>query len=97
MLIVWDGLPAHHSKATLAFLTSHAKDFAIEVLPSYAPELNPEEECNAMVKAAMKNLVPNSINELEAHARREFRRLQRQPQLIRSFFHHAGLGVARIM
>jgi transposase len=96
LLIVWDGLPAHHSKATLAFLASHAKNFAIEVLPGYAPELNPEEECNALVKAAMKNLVPDSIDELAAHARREFRRLQHQPELIRGFFHHAGLDVTQL-
>jgi transposase len=91
LLIVWDGLPAHHSKRMLAFLAAHRGDFAIAVLPGYAPELNPEEECNAMVKGAMRNVVPESIEELERHAKREFRRLQYQPKLIRSFFRHAGL------
>ncbi len=63
-------------------------------LPAYAPELNPEEQCNALVKRAMENALPGSVADLHRLARREFGRLQRRPEMIVSFFRHAGLSVA---
>jgi hypothetical protein len=50
LLVVWDRLNAHRSRATAAFIAAHAPDFAVADLPAYAPELNPEEQCNACVK-----------------------------------------------
>jgi transposase len=84
---------AHRAKAVMAFLAAHPRDFAVVWLPSYAPELNPEEQCNAVVKRALANALPDTLAELQALARREFRRLQRRPEMIRRFFKHAGLHV----
>jgi hypothetical protein len=77
----------------LPFIASHAQDYAVAYLPAYAPELNPEEQCNACVKRAMQNALPQSVADLHRLARREFRRLQRQPEMITSFFRHARLSV----
>jgi transposase len=93
LLVVWDRLNAHRSQATTAFLAAHPQDFAMDYLPAYAPELNPEEQCNACVKRAMENALPESVADLHRLARREFRRLQRRPEMIVSFFRHAGLSV----
>ena len=94
LLVVWDRLNAHRARATSDFIAAHAPDFAVAYLPAYAPELNPEEQCNAWVKRAMENALPGSIAALHQLARREFRRLQHQPDMIVSFFRHAGLSVA---
>ena len=91
LLLVWDRLNAHRSKQVQRFLAAHAPDVAVAYLPAYAPELNPEEQCNAWVKGAMANALPASVDELAAYARRSFRQLQRQPAMITHFFHHAGL------
>ena len=96
LLVVWDRLNAHRSRRTAAFLAAHARDFAVDYLPAYAPELNPEEPCNACVKHAMENALPGSVAELHRLARREFRRLQHQPALIASFFRHVGLSVTQL-
>ncbi|QRM33488.1 transposase [Microvirga sp. VF16] len=93
LLVVWDRLNAHRSQVTTAFIAAHARDFAVAYLPAYAPELNPEEQCNACVKRAMENALPESVADLHRLARREFVRLQRQPEMIVSFFRHAGLSV----
>lgn len=93
LLVVWDRLNAHRSQVTTAFLAAHPQDFAMDYLPAYAPELNPEEQCNACVKRAMENALPDSVEDLHRLARREFRRLQRRPEMIVSFFRHAGLSV----
>ncbi len=76
-----------------AFLAAHAADFVVAPLPAYAPEINPEEQCNAVVKRAMVNALANSVEELRAMARRQFRRLQYRPELIRHCFVHAGLDL----
>ena len=94
LLVVWDRLNAHRSRATTDFIASHAQDFVVAYLPAYAPELNPEEQCNALVKRAMANALPDSVDDLHRLARREFSRLQRRPEMIVRFFRHAGLSVA---
>lgn len=68
--------------------------FAVAYLSAYAPGLNPEEQRNAFVKRAMENALPDSVADLHRVARREFARLQRRPEMIVSFFRHAGLSVA---
>jgi transposase len=94
LLVVWDRLNAHRSRATIAFLAAHPQDYAAAYLPAYAPELNPEEQCNALVKRVMANALPGSVDDLHRLARREFSRLKRRPEMITSFFRHAGLSVA---
>ena len=94
LLVVWDRLNAHRSKLTSAFIASHSQDYAVAYLPAYAPELNPEKQCNACVKRAMENALPGSVADLHRLARREFCRLQSQPEMIVNFFQHAGLSVA---
>ena len=94
LLVVWDRLNAHRSKLTSAFIAAYPQDFAMAYLPANAPELNPEEQCNAFVKRAMENALPGSVADLHRLARREFARLQRRPEMIVRFFRHAGLSVA---
>jgi transposase len=95
LLVVWDRLNAHRAQKTAAFLARHARDFAVAFLPAYAPDLNPEEQCNAWVKRAMENALPRDIADLHRLVRRAFRRLQHRPDLIISCFRHAGLAVNR--
>jgi transposase len=93
LLVVWDRLNAHRSRATTAFIAAHPQDYAVAYLPAYAPELNPEEQCNAVVKRVMANALPGSVADLHRLARREFGRLTRRPEMIVTFFRHAGLSV----
>ena len=92
--VVWDRLNAHRSRATSGFIAAHPQDYAVAYLPAYAPELNPEEPCKALVKGAMANALPGSVADLHRLARPEFCRLQGQPEMIVSFFRHTGLSVA---
>lgn len=93
LLIVWDHLTAHRSREVRDFVAAHPADFHVEWLPGYAPELNPEEQCNNCVKLAMLNAVPRSVDELRHLARVNFMRLDHKPHLIDHFFRHAGLSV----
>jgi transposase len=94
LLVVWDRLNAHRAALVLALVAAHPRDYRLEFLPPYAPDLNPEELCNGAVKRALLNAVPGSVDDLHAAARRGFRRLAGRPDLLRSFFRHAGLSLA---
>ena len=93
LIIVWDHLAAHRKTCVRDFLAQHPKDFRVEWLPGYAPELNPEEQCNNCVKLAMLNALPDTDDALRRLARVTFQRLARKPHLLYHFFQHAGLSV----
>ena len=87
IIIVTDNSMTHISAMTKKFLEQNKNKLAVYLLPTYSPDLNPDEE----VWKYLKNV------KLEAHQARnkkEFRPLirskmqsmQKKPNLIRSFF-----------
>lgn len=92
-MVVWDRLGVHRAPEVKALLAAYPKDYFLEELPPYAPDLNPEEGCNSQVKSAMRNAVPNSIDELHALTRRAFIQLGRRSDALRGYFLHAGLSL----
>jgi transposase len=96
LMVVWDRLNAHRAHRTAAFLARHARDFAVAYLPAYAPDLNPEEPCNAWVKRLMENALPRDIADLGQFVRRAFRRLQHRADFITGCFRHAGLCITQL-
>jgi transposase len=93
LIFVLDRLNVHRAQLTQAFVARHCDEFLLEWLPSYAPDLNPEELCNGWVKRETLNALPASDAELRRVARRSFQRLARHPLALRAFFAHAGLSV----
>jgi transposase len=49
--LLWDGLPAHRSRAMRAWLATQRSWLVVERLPAYAPELNPVEGLWSSFKA----------------------------------------------
>lgn len=92
LLVVWDRLNAHRGADVRYLLAERPRDFAVAFLPAYAPELNPEEQANAVLKRRVANALPGSVDELLGHVRRGIRYLQHHPAMVRHFFEHAGLS-----
>ncbi|MEW5629014.1 IS630 family transposase [Streptomyces hydrogenans] len=85
--LVVDRHPAHRSKAVRAWLADHEDRVELHFLPSYSPELNPDE----LVDADLKRSLPHTHRarnqtELAAETRRFFHRRQRQPGIVRGYF-----------
>lgn len=91
--LVWDHLNVHQARVVRQFLENRPDDFALTWLPGYAPELNPEEQCNQWVKQDMLHALPDSVEALHHVVRGRFRRLQQHPDVLAHFFSHAGLRV----
>jgi transposase len=64
----------------------------IEWLPSYAPELNPDEQVWTQTKYRdLANFCPDNLTELTQAVRHSLEHTKSHPSLLRSFFKHAGL------
>lgn len=95
VILIWDRASIHKSGKTQAYLDAHPEIIA-EPLPSYAPELNPEEYCHGNVKQHLKNVTPDTVAEMCDLLDREFARLRHRPDLLLNFIHHAGLSVKQL-
>ncbi|WP_183032474.1 transposase, partial [Cupriavidus sp. UME77] len=55
-------------------------------LPPYSPHLNPDEQVWAHVKRQVSKRLVQGKNEMKKLARSALRRIQRLPELVKSFF-----------
>ena len=58
VFLILDNLRVHHSKLVKAWVNEHKDQIELFYLPSYSPELNPEERLNADSKQEMGKRVP---------------------------------------
>ncbi len=92
LILVWDGLPAHKSRAMQAYLRGQRSWLREERLPGYAPELNPVELVWENVKGQeMANLCAENLGAAAAQCRKGLRRVKRKELLLFSFLQHTGL------
>jgi hypothetical protein len=93
--LLWDGLPAHRSRAMRAWLNHQRAWLVVEWLPAYAPELNPVEGLWSSLKAVeLANFVAPTLAEVIDQAHKGAERVRRTPHLAYSFLRHAGLSVS---
>lgn len=94
-VLICDHASIHTSQATLGYFFQHP-EIAVEPLPKYAPELNPEEYCHGNVKARLANATPADKDQMRQSLDRGFARLRCRPDLLLSFVHAAGLTVKQL-
>jgi transposase len=87
VFLILDNLRVHHSKPVKAWLAGNKEKIECFYLPSYSPELNPEERLNADIKQAIRKKVPvRSKDKLRAAATEHMQYLEQQPERVASFF-----------
>lgn len=85
--LIVDRHSAHRSKTVRAWLADHQDEIELHFLPSYSPELNPDELVNADLKRSLPHTHrARNRTELAAETRRFFHRRQRQPHIITGYF-----------
>jgi hypothetical protein len=68
--LLWDGLPAHRSRAVQAWIRTQRSWLVVERLPAYAPELNPVEGLWSSLKAVeLANLTSPTLGEVIGQAK----------------------------
>jgi transposase len=92
--LLWDGLPAHRSRAMRAWLRRQRSWLVVERLPAYAPELNPVEALWSNLKGVeLANLAADTLEDVLAAAERGIQRIRSTHHLAFSFLRHCGLSL----
>ena len=83
-----------HRAAIRRLLERHSRSIDIELLPSYAPDLNPTEQVwNHTKYADLANYIPDDIHELGVEVASSMLETRSKPALLRSFFNWAELDL----
>lgn len=87
VFLILDRHPVHRSKMIKQFLNKHAERLRIFFLPSYSPDLNPDELLNQDVKSnALGRQRPWDKREMMDTLRSFLYRRKRQPDRVRRYF-----------
>jgi transposase len=93
VIVVWDRLSAHHGAEVREFVSNHSR-LRLEVLPAYAPELNPNEYGWSYLKGAkLANFCPKNLDELEQKVFVAAAEAQTRQALLRSFIKATELSI----
>jgi transposase len=88
VFLIVDRHPVHRSMKVKRWLAANHKKVALFFLPGYSPELNPDEFLNQDVKSnALGRQRPANQTEMIAGVRSYLHSTQRQPELVKSYFH----------
>jgi transposase len=95
LLMIWDGSPIHRRVEVNEFVAETRRKVAVEILPGYAPDLNPWDEggWHHLKHVGMRNLVCRDLDELHEQLDLAVGRLRQKPHLVRAFFEQAGLSL----
>jgi transposase len=87
VFLILGNLGVHHCKPVKAWLAERKKDIEVFYLPSYSPELNPDERLNADLKHAIGSKVPvRTKAKLRAAAHEHMQVIAADRGRVRSYF-----------
>ena len=87
IFLILDNLRVHHSKPVKAWLAEHKDQIEVFYLPSYSPDLNPDERLNADLKYALGSRVQTRTKDkLKEATKAHMDLLEKQPERVRSYF-----------
>jgi len=95
VFVIMDNLRVHHSKPVKAWAAERKDKIELFYLPSYSPELNPEERLNADLKQNMGQRVPARTKvKLRKAATEHMEELAQKPERVKAFFQDAHVKYA---
>ena len=95
VIVILDNLNVHKARDVRDWVAAHADAIELCYLPSYAPELNPDEYLNGDLKLSVAKRAPaRDRAALLRTATSRLRSLQQQPERVKKFFHHPRVRYA---
>ena len=94
VFLILDNLRVHHSKLVKAWVAGYSAQIELFYLPSYSPQLNPEERLNADLKQEMGRRVPlRTKAKLRAAATEHTAMLEQTPERVKPTFRTSGFAM----
>lgn len=95
VFLILDNLRVHHSKPVKEWLEKHNEKIEVFFLPSYSPELNPDEYLNRDLKLNVHKEKPARTKaQLKKKTISHLRKLQKLPYRVKSYFKHPMVAYA---
>jgi len=92
MALIWDRLLAHRGEPVAGWLARHRRRVSVDLLPPYAPELNPVELIWSQLKDnPLANFAPSELHELLDQTQVATLALGDDQALLHSFLKHCRL------
>ena len=89
LYLILDNLRVHHAKIVKEWLKDRQDEIELFFLPSYSPELNPDEYLNCDLKAKISTDRPTrKKGDMKSKLHKHMRSIQSQPQRVKSYFRH---------
>jgi len=95
IFLVLDNLRVHHAKLVKEWVDKHRQEIELFYLPSYSPELNPDEYLNGDLKAGVHSRPPSrSQKHLIKKVKSHMVKLQKLPARVSRYFKHPQIAYA---
>jgi len=95
IFLILDNLRVHHAKVVREWLDENTERIEVFYLPSYSPELNPDECLNADLKQAVTTKAPlRAKGQLKKATVSHLRKLSKSPKRVAAYFHHKPVRYA---
>ena len=95
IFLVLNNLRVHHSHIVRDWLAEHEDQIELFFLPSYSPELNPDEYLNGDLKAGVHSGAPaRNEKQLAKKAFSHLRMLQKRSDRVMKYFNHPKIAYA---
>jgi transposase len=93
LTVIWDSIPIHSATPVRQYL-ARQRDVVLEMIPEYAPELNPADGVWAYLKyGRLANYAPTGLNILRRTLQSELTRLRKEQRLLASFVEKTKLSL----
>jgi transposase len=90
-----DNLRVHHSKPVKEWVEENKKKIALYFIPSYSPEMNPDEYLNCDLKQGMSaKKSPKNVEILQSNVQNHMDMLHGKPDRVKKYFEHKSIEYA---
>jgi transposase len=98
VFMILDNLRIHHAHLVCDWLALHRDEKEVYYLPSYLPEINPDEYLNGDLKHGIRSAAPaRNLKQLEKTVVGHMCMLQKKPGRVKSYFRHPDIAYAALM
>ena len=94
IVLVWDNVRLHLTAGMWEFIAANAEWLTVFQLPTYAPDLNPQEGVWSLVKRDIGNLAAVDLSQITRAVKRRLKKIQYRPDLVDGCLTGTGLTFA---
>ncbi|WP_393100168.1 transposase [Streptomyces sp. LN325] len=91
IVLVWDNVRLHLTAGMREFIAANAEWLTVFQLPTYAPDLNPQEGIQSLVKRDIGHLAAADLGQITRAVKRKLKMLQYRSEVIDGCLAGTGL------